>query len=84
MCCFCHMLFRDASLPQGDWHLLRPQEPRRARHVGRWHQDFQILDHLKALGHLTYTLYPETKLLTYRITDWVMECTGEECMDGAV
>ena len=45
---------------------------------------FQILDHLKALGYLTYTLDPETKLLTYQITDWVMECTGEECMDGAV
>ena len=45
---------------------------------------FQILDHLKALGYLTYTLDPETKLLTYQITDWVMEYTGEECMDGAV
>ena len=45
---------------------------------------FQILDHLNALGYLTYTLDPETKLLTYQITDWVMECTGEECMDGAV
>ena len=45
---------------------------------------FQILDHLEALGYLTYTLDPETKLLTYRITDWVMECTGEECMDGVV
>jgi len=45
---------------------------------------FQILDHLKALGYLTYTLDPETKLLTYQIADWVMECTGEECMDGTV
>ncbi len=45
---------------------------------------FQILDHLQALGYLTYTLNPETKLLTYQITDWVMECTGGECMDGAV
>ena len=45
---------------------------------------FQILDHLKVLGYLTYTLDPETKLLTYQITDWVMEYTGEECMDGAV
>ena len=45
---------------------------------------FQILDHLKALGYLAYTLDPETKLLTYQITDWVMEHTGEECMDGAV
>ena len=44
----------------------------------------QILDHLKALGYLTYTLDSETKLLTCQITDWVMECTGEECMDGAV
>ena len=45
---------------------------------------FRILDHLETLGYLTYTLDRETKLLTYRITDWVMECTGEECMDGAV
>ena len=45
---------------------------------------FQILDHLKALGYLTYTLDPETKLLTYQITDWVMEYTGEECLDGTV
>ena len=45
---------------------------------------FQILDHLKVLGYLTYTLDPETKLLTYQITDWVMEYTGEECLDGAV
>ena len=45
---------------------------------------FQILDQLQALGYLTYTLDPETKLLTYRITDWVMEYTGKECMDGAV
>lgn len=33
---------------------------------------FQILDHLQALGYLTYTLDPETKLLTYQITDWVI------------
>ncbi len=45
---------------------------------------FQILDHLKTLGYLTYSLDSETKLLTYQIADWVMECTGEECMDGAV
>lgn len=45
---------------------------------------FQILNHLDTLGYLTYTLDRETKLLTYRITDWVMECAGEECMDGAV
>ena len=41
---------------------------------------FRILDRLETLGYLTYTLDRETKLLTYRITDWVMECTGEECM----
>ena len=45
---------------------------------------FQILDQLQALGYLTYTLDPETRLLTYRITDWVMEYTGKECVDGAV
>ena len=44
----------------------------------------QVLNELQEQGYLTYTLDRDTKLLTYRITDWVVECTGGECMDGAV
>ncbi len=47
-------------------------------------QAFDVLDELNELGYLTYTLDKETKKLTYQITDWVLKCSGEECMDGAV
>ena len=45
---------------------------------------FQILDDLQDMRYITYTLEEGTKQLTYRITDWVVECSGEECRDGAV
>ena len=45
---------------------------------------FEILDTLQELGYLTYTLDRKTKLLTYRITDWVVECSGAGCESGAV
>ena len=44
----------------------------------------RILDELQALGYITYTLDPATKKLEYRIRDWVLECSGEDCSDGAV
>ena len=37
---------------------------------------------LLALGYLTYDLEPGTKKLTYRITDWVVKCSGQECRDA--
>ena len=43
-----------------------------------------ILDRLSKLGYIRYTLDSRTKKLTYQITDWVVKCSGEECMDGAV
>ncbi len=43
-----------------------------------------ILDRLSKLGYIRYTLDSKTKKLTYQITDWVVKCSGEECMDGAV
>ena len=46
-------------------------------------QALQVLDALQAMGYISYTL-EDTKQLTYRITDWVVECSGEECMDGTV
>ena len=46
-------------------------------------QALQVLDTLQAMGYISYTL-EDTKQLTYRITDWVVECSGEECSDGTV
>ena len=39
---------------------------------------------LSELGYLQYALDRRTKKLTYEISDWVVECSGAECMDGAV
>lgn len=44
----------------------------------------ETLDNLTQLGYLTYELDKETKKLTYQITDWVVKCSGKECMNGAV
>ena len=43
-----------------------------------------IMNQLEDLGYLTWTLDPKTKLLTYKITDWVVECSGAACEEGAV
>lgn len=43
-----------------------------------------ILDRLSKLGYIRYMLDSKTKKLIYQITDWVVKCSGEECMDGAV
>lgn len=44
----------------------------------------QIMDELQELGYISYTLESDTKILTYRITDWVIKCSGAECQDGVV
>lgn len=44
----------------------------------------QILDQLSSLGYITYSLDNATKKLTYQITDWVVKCSGAECMEGIV
>lgn len=36
----------------------------------------QILDDLKRLGYIEYTLDPSTKKLEYSIKDWVLQCSG--------
>ena len=41
----------------------------------------RILDQLKSLGYLTYTLDFATKKLEYVITDWVSECSGAACSE---
>ena len=47
-------------------------------------QALEVLDKLAGLGYVRYELNEKTKKLTYQITDWVMECSGEACMSGAV
>lgn len=44
----------------------------------------QALDELASLGFLKYTLDKKTKHLTYEITDWVVKCSGAECLKGTV
>lgn len=44
----------------------------------------EVLQTLADLGYVQYTLDSKTKKLTYQITDWVVKCSGEECMQGAV
>ena len=44
----------------------------------------QVLDDLKRLGYIEYTLDPSTKKLEYSIKDWVLQCSGAACMSGAV
>ncbi len=50
----------------------------------RREQVFEILRQLSALGYLQYTLDPITKKLSYMIEDWVVKCSGAECLSGAV
>ena len=45
---------------------------------------FEVLERLQELGYLTFSLDRKTKQLTYRITDWVVECSGAACEKGAV
>ena len=44
-------------------------------------ETLEIMDELQMLGYITYTLEPGTKILTYRITDWVIKCSGAECTE---
>lgn len=44
----------------------------------------ETLERLAGLGYVRYDLNPKTKKLDYQITDWVLECSGAECMQGAV
>ena len=39
----------------------------------------EILEQLSSHGYLSYELNPETKQLSYRITDWEMDHCGSEC-----
>ena len=50
--------------------------------VKKRREALEIMDELQMLGYITYTLEPGTKILTYRITDWVIRCSGKECAEG--
>ena len=42
----------------------------------------EIMDELQMLGYITYTLDSSTKILTYKISDWVLKCSGKACKEG--
>ena len=44
----------------------------------------EIMNTLQQLGYVRYMLDKKTKKLEYAITDWVVKCSGAECMSGAV
>jgi hypothetical protein len=45
----------------------------------------EIMDTLAYLGYIEYTLDPNTKKLTYKVTDFVVKCSGDPCLgSGAV
>ena len=47
-------------------------------------ETMQTLQELSDLGYLNFMLEMKTKKLTYQITDWVLKCSGKECMNGSV
>ena len=47
-------------------------------------QALHIMDRLVDLGYIDYSLNGKTKKLSYHINDWVEECAGEACLNGAI
>ena len=47
-------------------------------------QSLETLNKLSELGFVSYKLDSKTKKLNYEIKDWVINCSGAECMDGTV
>ena len=43
---------------------------------------FEIMNKLSELGYIEYELDSETRKLSYRILDYVFECSGRECDDN--
>jgi len=44
----------------------------------------ETMDSLTEMGYISYTLDKVTKKLSYTIKDWVVECSGAACSDGAI
>lgn len=47
-------------------------------------QSLETLDKLSKLGYIRYSLNAKSKKLTYEVTDWIVKCSGEECMNSSV
>ena len=47
-------------------------------------ESLEIMNTLSRFGYIRYTLDEKTKKLEYAVTDWVVKCSGEECMNGTV
>ena len=44
----------------------------------------EIMNALTEMGYISYTLDKTTKKLSYTIKDWVVECSGAACTEGAI
>ena len=44
----------------------------------------EIMNTLSRFGYIRYTLDEKTKKLEYAVIDWVVKCSGAECMSGTV
>ena len=44
----------------------------------------QVMDKLAARGFINYHIDTSTRKLTYEISDWVIQCSGAECMEGTI
>ena len=52
--------------------------------IGNRQKALGAMDALAELGYISFTLDKATKKLSYTIKDWVVECSGAACADGAV
>ena len=52
--------------------------------VKRRDQALKIMNELRGLGYIEYSLDKRTKHLTYQIKDWVLNCCGAPCEEGIV
>lgn len=82
------------GIPERNSYLLRSQKPCRTGNVVRPGivglksilglrsrvKALETLQVLSDLGYVHYELNAKTKQLTYEITDWVVKCSGAECM----
>ena len=44
----------------------------------------ETMNKLSEFGYISYSLDTETKKLSYTIKDWVVECSGEACLNGTI
>jgi len=52
--------------------------------IGNRQKAMAVMEKLSELGYISYTLDKATKKLNYTIKDWVVECSGAACADGAI